>query len=350
MRKKDRESFLRTNRLLFILLFVGLAIIFSLTAAVFVRSQHNYYEYDGFTLGTYCRIVVSSKKGSKSLAEIMFDEMDRIYKKYNLNDENSFLSKINASKDWVDLDEETFVLLDAAVKFSEITSGAFDPALGNLIELWGFNKIAEHSPETVPSKFDIAETLKKSGVRNVELDRNTRRIRLLNGVKLDLGGIAKGYALDRAYQIAKEIDPECTGFVEAGGDIRILGPKFGSRPWVVGVKDPRKADSVVTYLYLTEGAVATSGDYERYFILDNVRYHHILSPETGYPAQGAQSATVVAKDAVTADALSTAAFVMAKDWEYVVLEYPKFGGSVLIITEDGSVCRSPSMRVYEQAK
>jgi len=348
--KKDSKNLLRINRVVFLIFLVGIGIGLSLMVSIFIRTPPSYYEHTGFTLGTYCRIVVSSKKGSKTLSEIIFNELDRIYKKFDPNNPNSVIGKINTSTDWVDLDEETFVLLDAALKFSQITDGAFDPTLGDLIRLWGFDRISEKTPTKIPSSKEIEEILRHCGVDKVELDSRMRRIRLKDGATLDLGGIAKGYALDRAYQIAKEVDSNCTGFVEAGGDIRILGPKFGSRPWVIGVRDPRKADSAITYIYLKEGAVATSGDYERYFTVNGVRYHHIFDPRTGYPAVGAQSVTVVARDATTADVLSTAGFVMAPDWEYVVLEYPRLGGSVLLIDQEGKLHKSISFSAYEQAK
>lgn len=350
MRKKDSKNILRINNFVLVIFLIGIAITVAILVMAFVRIPPSYYEYTGFTLGTYCRIVVSSKKGSKNLSEIIFNELDRVYRKFDPNNPDSTISKINSSKDWVDLDEESFVLIDAALKFSKITENAFDPALGNLIKLWGFDRIAERVPTKIPSQSEIDEILRHCGVEKVELDSRTRRVRLNDGVKLDLGGIAKGYALDRAYQIAKEIDAKCTGFVEAGGDIRILGPKFGSRPWVIGVRDPRRSESAIDYIYLTDGAVATSGDYERYFIVDGVRYHHIFDPKTGYPARGAQSVTVIAKDATTADVLSTSGFVMAQEWEYVVLEYPRFGGSVLLIGEDGAIHKSPSFSVYERTK
>ncbi|KAF2957549.1 hypothetical protein AS159_07755 [Thermotoga sp. Ku-13t] len=350
MRQKDSKNLLKLDRriLLAAVSLVSVVLIIFLTS--FLKSPPSYYELTGFTLGTYCRIVVSSKKGSKVLAQVIFNELDRIYKKFNPNDPASVISRINASNDWVDIDEETFVLLDAAVRLSKLTNGAFDPTLGELIRLWGFDKIAETIPSRVPSPKEIEEALKHAGTDKLELDFQRRRVRLLNGAKLDLGGIAKGYALDRAYQVAKEVDKDCTGFVEAGGDIRILGPKFGSRPWVIGVRNPRQGDAVIAYLYLTSGAVATSGDYERYFEIGGVRYHHILDPRTGFPARGAISVTVVADNAVTADALSTAGFVMGTEWEYVVLEFPKFGGNVLMVTEDGSIRRSPAMAVYEQTR
>jgi len=348
--KRDSKNILKLDRRILLVGVSLLVVLLALFLTSFFKAPPSYYELDGFTLGTYCRIVVSSKKNSKVLAQVIFNELERIYKKYNPNDPNSVVSKINGSDDWVDVDEETFVLLDAAVRFSKLTEGSFDPTLGELIQLWGFDRIAEKLPSRVPTSEEINEALKRVGIDKLELDFQRRRVRLLHGAKLDLGGIAKGYALDRAYQVAKEVDKDCTGFVEAGGDIRILGPKFGSRPWVVGVRDPRNASSAIAYLYLTSGAVATSGDYERYFEVEGVRYHHILDPKTGLPARGAISITVVADNAVTADALSTAGFVMGAQWEYVVLEFPKLGGSVLMVTEEGSIRRSPTMVVYEQAR
>ncbi|MCS7174763.1 FAD:protein FMN transferase [Pseudothermotoga sp.] len=350
MRQKNSKNVLKFDKRLAFISLSLLTILLIIFLTSFFRATPSYHELNGFTLGTYCRIVVSSKKNSKVLAEIIFNELDRVYKKYNPNDPASVVSRINGSTDWIDVDEETFVLLDVSIRFSKITNGAFDPALGNLIQLWGFDKIAEKIPNRIPTLDEINRALQRSGVDKVELDHQRRRIRLLNGAKLDLGGIAKGYALDRAYQVAKEVDKDCTGFVEAGGDIRILGPKFGSRPWVIGVRDPRKPDTAISYLYLTSGAVATSGDYERYFELNGIRYHHILNPKTGFPAKGAISVTVVADNAVTADALSTAGFVMGQDWEFVVLEFPKFGGSVLLVEENGTIRKSSTMVVYEQPK
>lgn len=348
MRARDREILLKLNKEVIWLFITGSIVVATLVVLFLLRTPPSYYEYDGFTLGTYCRIYVSSKKiNSKSLAEMLFTELDRIYKKYNVNDPESVLSKINMSEDWFDLDEETFVLLDAALKFSNITEGAFDPTLGNLIHLWGFDQFDEESVR-IPDPSEIEVTLPHTGYKNILLDRQKRRVKLLNETHIDLGGIAKGYALDRAYQIAKEVDPDCTGFVEAGGDIRIIGPKFGSRPWVVGIRDPDDTNECVGYLYLDSGAVATSGDYERYFTVNGIRYHHILDPQTGYPAQGVKSATVVASTAVTADALSTAAFVLGgKNWEHVVLDFPRSGGHVLLIDKDRNIRKSPSLSVYE---
>lgn len=348
MRARDREILLRLNKEVVWLFVTGSVVVATLVVLFLLRTPPSYYEYDGFTLGTYCRIYVSSEKiNPKSLAEMLFTELDRIYKKYNANDPESVLSKINVSQDWVDLDEETFVLLDAALKFSNMTEGAFDPTLGNLIHLWGFDQLDEQDVR-VPDSSEIEVALLHTGYKNILLDRQKRRAKLLNGIHIDLGGIAKGYALDRVYQIAKEVDPDCTGFVEAGGDIRIIGPKFGSRSWVIGIRDPDDTNECVGYLYLDSGAVATSGDYERYFIVNGVRYHHILDPQTGYPARGIKSATVVASTAVTADALSTAAFVLGgKNWEYVVLDFPKSGGHVLLVDKDRNIRKSPSLSVYE---
>ncbi len=352
MRRESSKNNLRFDRTIFLIFIIGLTFLAIFLIRIFANSPRTvYYELNGITMGTYCRIVISSSKtSSKQLAEIIFRELERIYKKYNPKDPQSVISYINSSEGWIDLDEETFVLIDSALKFSDLTNGAFDPALGQLISVWGFDKLDEKVPDTIPADTVIKQTLEHSGYKRVELDPKTRRIALTNNVRLDLGGIAKGYALDRAYQIAKEIDPDCTGFVEVGGDIRIIGPKFGSRPWVIGVRDPRKPTEAITYLYMTEGAVASSGDYERYFVHEGVRYHHIIDPKTGYPARGAISVTVIAENALTADALSTAGFVSANDWEYVVLEYPKFGGVTLLVLEDGSIKRSPAMKIYERKK
>jgi thiamine biosynthesis lipoprotein len=336
----------RRNVIIFSSLLLGsLAILLTL---LLIRTKDQYYELRDFALGTSVRIVVSSQKiNPRTIAEAILEDMKRITYKFSFTDERSVVKKINDHPDeWVEVDEETYSLIKAACAFAELTDGAFDPTVGRLLELWRFTGNYENL--RVPSREEIEEALKHIGYKNVLFDDKNMRVMVKNGVKIDLGGIAKGYALDRARQIALSFDENATGFVEAGGDIRIIGPKFGKYPWVIGVKDPRE-DNVIDYIYLKSGAVATSGDYERYFVVDGVRYHHILDPSTGYPARGVWSVTIVAEDATTADALSTAGFVMAgKDWRKVVLDFPNMGAHPLIVLEGGTIEKSETFKLFER--
>ena len=336
----------RRNVVIFAVLLLGTLGTF--LAFLLLRGNEQYYELRGFALGTSVRIVVSSKKiNPKTIAEAILEDMKRITYKFSTTDERSVVKKINDhTGEWVEVDEETYSLIKAAYAFAELTEGAFDPTVGKLLEVWGFTGNYENL--RVPSNDEIEKALSSVGYRNILLDDRHFRVMVKNGSKIDLGGIAKGYALDRARQIALSFDEDATGFVEAGGDIRIIGPKFGKYPWVIGVKDPR-GDDVIDYIYLKSGAVATSGDYERYFIEDGIRYHHIIDPSTGYPARGVWSVTIVAEDATTADALSTAGFVMAgRDWRKVVLDFPRMGAHPLIVLEGGKIEKSETFKLFER--
>ncbi len=330
-------------------LILALSIILFL---IFGRSHGTYYELIDFVMGTRVRIYVAGDKmPSKVLAEIAMQEFKRIDQKYDPYKPGSILYKINHASTWTAVDEETLGLIKAAIGFSKGTEGAFDPALGRIIKLWGFDEFSSKSASElrVPAGYDIHRALEKSGVDKIVVDSKNSRVYVKNGAWIDLGGMVKGYALERAFKKIKAIDKNATGFIDAGGDIRIIGPKFGTTYWSIGIKNPR-GEGIIGMIYLKEGAVATSGDYERYFIADGVRYHHILDPKTGMPARAAWSVTVIAKDAVTADVLSTAGFVLARDWRYETVRFPEIGAQVLIVLDGGKIVKSEGFEHYEKPK
>jgi len=160
-------------------------------------------------------------------------------------------------------------------------------------------------------------------------------------MKLDLGGIAKGFIVDRALSLLEGKDVQAA-FLNAGGDIKVLGTKPDGSKWRVGIRDPHKKNEVKAVLLLDKGAVATSGDYERFFEQNGVRYHHIIDPKTGYPARGLSSVTVVAPNCLTADALSTAIFVLGLSEGLALLEkLPEVEG--VFITEEGELFYSSGL-------
>lgn len=192
----------------------------------------------------------------------------------------------------------------------------------------GFDKINDSAfVPSIPSDLEIEEALERCGYENVLLEKDV--ITLENSVKLDLGGVVKGYAIDRGISIAKEMDPNATGYIDAGRDIGIIGPKFGGEYWSIAVQDPRgESGEYIDIVYLKKGTIVTSGDYERFFIVDGVRYHHILNPKTGYPVRDNISTTVISPDAMDADAFSTAAFVLGSEFSAVLL--PVLGGKACL--------------------
>ena len=350
MRISDRKSLLRSRKNA---LYFGSILLLSVATLILVyvfRSPPPYYEATGFSMGTRIRVVVSSEKVSpKTLAKLVLDEFKRLGTKYDPYDPRSVLYELNHSTGWVEVDEETFALIEAAVRYARITGGAFDPTLGRLIVLWGFDDLEKKRQFKVPSEDEVRKALSMTGYDKVKLDREKMRVKLEGGVWLDLGGMVKGYALERAYNMVKGVDETATGFIDAGGDIRIIGPKYGKLYWTIGIRDPFGPPSkAVDYIYLKEGSVATSGDYERYFEVNGVRYHHIFDPKTGFPVRGVRSVTVIADNAVLADVLSTAGFVMAKDWRYVLVEFPKLGAHVFMVMSDGKIHKDPAFSVYEK--
>ncbi len=203
----------------------------------------------------------------------------------------------------VKVSRELFQLISQSLKISQLSNGAFDITFASIgLEYDYRNRVH-------PSDREIAARLAKINYHHLLLDRVGSRIKFARkGVKVDLGGIAKGYAVDNGIRILKDCGVRY-GLVTAGGDSRILGDKRG-RPWMMGIRSPRDRQGVAVALPLVNSAISTSGDYERFFIEDGVRYHHIINPDSGKSVAGIQSVTVIGPDAVTTDALSTTFFVL----------------------------------------
>ena len=184
-----------------------------------------------------------------------------------------------------------------------MTGGAFDITYASAGHLYNYRRKIKPSAEA------LVEALPTIDYRYVILNKSDTSIAFRHdGVRVDLGGIAKGHAVDRAIGLLQARGIK-QAIVSAGGDSRIVGDRHG-RPWMVGVRDPRREKEMAAILPLSDTAVSTSGDYERYFELDGVRYHHIISPASGRPATGVRSVTVVGQDSTTMDALSTSVFVL----------------------------------------
>lgn len=235
-----------------------------------------------------------------------FHAVDRQMSRYR---EASELSRVNreAVNHPVPVSAPLFDVFRKALEVSRLSQGAFDISFGSVGYLYDFRT------EKQPSRQDIDARLVSVNFRDIELNPEGRTIAYRQpGILADLGGIAKGYAVDRGIMVLRNAGVQHAR-LSAGGDMRLLGDKRG-KPWIVGIRDPRSATDNAVVLPLSDSAVSTSGDYERFFIDDDGnRVHHILSPSTGQPAQGVQSVTVLGDDALTTDALSTAVFVLGVD-------------------------------------
>ena len=224
----------------------------------------------------------------------------------------SDVARVNAAagKKAIQVDPEVFAVAKRAHEAGKLTSGAFDVTVGAFRGLWKFD---EDLDGTIPDAKEVAGRLPLVGYKNLQLNKKAGTLRLKKaGMRLTLGGVAKGYAVDQAVEILHK-----RGYIDfilqAGGDLYASGQR-GDRAWRVGIRDPRgKRDASFALAEVSDRTFSTSGDYERFVVKDGVRYHHILDPKTGYPATRSRSVTVQAKDAITADILSTALFVMGRE-------------------------------------
>jgi thiamine biosynthesis lipoprotein len=269
--------------------------------------QAEWFQREEAIMGT--RVAVELWSEDAALAGRAMDEviaeMRRTDELMSTYKPESQLSQVNAHAHErpVQVDADIIEVVERALAMSKLSGGAFDITYASVGYLY------DYRAHQRPTDQQIAVALPGVDYRQVQVDREARTIRFLRkGVRIDLGGIAKGYAVDRSVEHLRKLGIE-HAMVNAGGDTRLLGDRRG-KPWVVGIRDPRNEGRVVTRLPLQDEAISTSGDYERYFEEDGVRYHHILVPGTGQSARGVRSATVIGADATLTDALSTTVFVL----------------------------------------
>ncbi|HEY1725819.1 MAG TPA: FAD:protein FMN transferase [Steroidobacteraceae bacterium] len=246
-------------------------------------------------------------KGEAAIDAVM-DEMRHIDDSMSTFKPTSEVSHVNdlAAKQPVVISRELFDLLTTALEYSRITEGAFDITYASVGYMYDFHAHIH------PSEQQIDAALPAVNYRHLLLDPKTHSVRFSQpGVRIDLGGIAKGYSVDRGIQIL-QARGYSHALVNAGGDSRVIGDRFG-RPWMVGIRHPDHPDQVITRIPLVDAAFSTSGDYERYFDENGVRYHHIIDPHTGHSASKVRSATVIASSATRSDGLSKTAFVLGPD-------------------------------------
>ena len=235
-------------------------------------------------------------------------------------------------------DDALPALIQTALAISDVANGAFDPTLAPVLDAWGFTK----DERRVTSADELSSLLSRTGRDKVTLTEDTDgwTVTLLDGAQLDLGGIAKGYAADllRA-QLAAEGVASAT--LDLGGDVFVMGKKSDGSDWRVAVKDPADTDSYLGILTASDKFIVTSGVYERYFEENGVRYHHIIDPATGCPAEsGLVSVTVVCENGTWADALSTACFVLGTDGALALRASLAAQGTdfeLILVTDDGRV-------------
>jgi FAD:protein FMN transferase len=287
------------------------------------------------------RIAVEVWHEDPAVAEKAIDaviaEMRRIDALMSTYKPESQLSQVNreAAAGPVRVDPELARLVARALEFSEMSGGAFDITYASVGYLYDY-RAGKH-----PTDAEIAAALPAINWRHVAVDDSASTIRFLKpGVRIDLGGIAKGHAVDSCIAIlaARGIS---NGTVTAGGDSRILGDRRG-RPWIVGIRHPDDRERVIARIPLEDAAISTSGDYERFFDEDGVRYHHIIDPGTGHSASKVRSATIIGPTATRTDGLSKTAFVLGPERALEI--YNRLDDiDAVLVTPDGRVLYSKGL-------
>jgi FAD:protein FMN transferase len=323
--------------------------LLSTVLALFVLIQPARAEWverveDGI-MGT--RIVVelwaTDKAQGDAAIEAVLAEMRRVDEAMSTYKPTSELSIVNAqaAQKPIKISAELFDLLSTALEYSRITDGAFDITYASVGYMYDFRKHVH------PDEKQIAAALPGINYRHVELDNKNSTVHFPRaGVRIDLGGIGKGHAVDRGIAI---LQARGVGhaLVTAGGDSRIIGDRFG-QPWVVGIRHPDRKDEVIARIPLEDAALSTSGDYERYFDENGVRYHHIIDPKTGRSASKVRSATIIGPTATRTDGLSKTAFVLGPEKAIEIYNRLEDIDAVLV-TPEGKVLYTKGLAPPETA-
>ena len=319
-------------------------LIFLLIALVFiiflVHNDTPVVEKERIFMGTMVQIKAPVPPGGNSkdigrAIDSAFVEIARVEGVFSVYKSDSEISKINRLKkgELLKISAETFGLIEKSLKYSKITGGAFDITVKPLVNIWAKAKVEKKLP--LPG--DIRDAVAKVGSNDIVLDKAAGTISFKKeGMAIDLGGVAKGYATDRAI-IALKGSGVKDAIVNSGGDLYCMGRRSAKRSWTVGIQHPRSSGKIFLELQLTDKAVDTSGDYEKYFMLDGKRYSHIIDPRTGYPiGDGTVSASVIAGDSTTADILATALCVLGAEGLNII-DINRGEDAVIVIKKDGKM-------------
>ncbi len=326
---KARNKFPFINTIIGCIAIVGLAAC--LTAEVYFSfGDKRPVQLDSghhLVMGTFARVVAVAKDSGTAekciqaaLEEIR--KVDELMSDYKDDSEISELNRHGAERA-VRVSESTYEVLQTSIEFSELTGGAFDITVGPLVDLF-------HSAEketVAPSKEQIAQAKSKVGYEKLKLNSQNRTVKFsVEGMRVDLGGIAKGYAIDKAVQIMQTCGA-IGGMVDIGGDIRCFGtPARGKDHWLIGLQDPNDttdglgAGQPLLVLKLADAAIATSGGYRRFALIEGKKYSHIIDTKTGYSSDQLASVTIISKNAIDADALATAVSVMGAEKGLALIE------------------------------
>lgn len=294
-------------------------------------------------MGTDLTLLIEGSDSAriKSAAQAVQAEVERLNNLFSTWIDTSALAMLNrkAGEGWTEAAPEILSVLRVALEYSAASHGAFDITAGPLVRLWGFFARVERRP---PNPEDIARTLTRIGSEKLDIDFANGRIRFdIPGMEIDLGAIAKGYAVDRARDVLRSKGIGAA-LVNLGGNISFFGLPKGRDSWSIAVRDPRSREGLLGTLNLGNNfayrGIASSGQYERFFEYEGRRYGHIIDPRSGYPVEGILGTTIIAPDATRADALSTTTFVLGPDHAVeFVRELEDVLAIIVLVSDDGSI-------------
>lgn len=295
-------------------------------------------------MGSHFEITIVAEDSTKAnnYIDAAVNEISRIEKLISSWDETSQTSKINqnAGIKPVKVDKELYQLIERSISISKLTDGAFDISYASMDKIWKF----DGSMKNMPSKDSIKASVEKVGYQNIILNNEASTVFLkLKGMKIGFGAIGKGYAADKAKQLLQQKNV-VSGIINASGDMNTWGKQLNGDDWNVAITNPLDKNKAFALLPITNGAVVTSGNYEKYVSFNGVRYTHIIDPRTGYPSIGIISATVFAPKAELADALATSVFVMGKEVGLNrINQLPNV--ECIIIDENGNLFTSENIKI-----
>ena len=321
-----------------ILRYFSIFFVLGYAAWYFYAGDKPYQSISGQTMGTYYNVKIRTRKEDNMLPQKIRQRLDELNREMSVFDSESEISRLNNAKagEWIDLSPEMSKVMKDSAKIWRLSGGAFDPTVGRLVDLWGFEASV---PKKAPSEAEIKEVLKYTGFDKLKFADGYSRVKKSNdNIYINLSAIAKGYGVDR---IAKLLEDEgYTNFVvEIGGEVVARGSRSEEeKGWKIGVVKPAETPETAFVADLRNAAVATSGDYRNYYYKDGKKYSHTISPQSGYPVEhNLASVTVFDDNCMDADALATAAMSMG---ETKALKFAADNNLALVMfvrEEDGSL-------------
>lgn len=310
---------------------IGLCLVFLIGGISYIKYQEEQKSCTKqlFAMDTFMSFTAYGKNCEKAV-DAAIDEVERLDALLSTGKETSEVSRINAAGGG-EVSEDTAVILQEAMEVYQRTEGLFDVSIYPLMELWGFPSQEYH----VPTREELLEVLSLVDASKIAFDGTY--IKLLEGQRIDFGGIAKGYTSARVMDVFREYGIH-SGMVTLGGNVQVLNKKLDGSKWQVAIRDPEHEGKILGVLGVENQAVITSGGYERYFEEDGETYIHILNPRTGYPAdKDLISVTVISEDGMLADALSTSLYLMGR--EEAVSYWERYGEEfeMVLVTEKGEI-------------